>query len=417
MTRNGIDRENLIFLLINARVFGDAMLRVPGVSLVPIAAIQGGNSRHKARDFAARSSYLGNENGGSASSEGGRDGVTRVKFVLQRQCMFGEHFKVIGGHPALGEWDPRAAIPLEWSDGHNWTTELDVPQGSVFEYKFVLQCQNGWIHWQPGPNRVFSTPEKKPSLVVSQTWDFDAKGMEDGDATEAREESLSGAEEARGKSMLETEAPQETMADTEARGKSMLETEAPQETMADTEARGKSMLETEAPQETMPDTEARGKSMLETEAPQETMPDTEARGKSMLETEAPQETMPDTEAREEGTALASEGGDQAAISSLESRQLGEQAGSDSEQEEQEEQEQAFEACIELPDTLPNFDSAKVCCFFLFLCFWWHELCIPGEGCDRGASFRGSCGASAPAYKTHRVAEGSYLVFKSAFIRF
>ncbi|XP_024535460.1 uncharacterized protein LOC9637431 isoform X4 [Selaginella moellendorffii] len=349
MTINGIDRENLISLLINARVFGDAMLRVPGVSLVPIATIQGGKSRHKTRDFAARSSCLGNENGGSASSGGpiflaGRDGVTRVKFVLQRQCMFGEHFKVIGGHPALGEWDPRAAIPLEWSDGHNWTTELDVPQGSVFEYKFVLQCQNGWIHWQPGPNRVFSTPEKKPSLVVSQTWDFDAKGMEDGDATEAREESLSGAEE--------------------------------------------------------------------------------AREKSMLETEAPQETMPDTEAREEGTALASEGGDQAAISSLESRQLGEQAGSDSEQEEQEEQEQAFEAltqCIELPggrpDTLPNFDSAKVCCFFLFLCFWWHELCIPGEECDRAASFRGSCGASAPAYKTHRVAEGSCLVFKSAFIRF
>ncbi|XP_024535458.1 uncharacterized protein LOC9637431 isoform X2 [Selaginella moellendorffii] len=374
MTINGIDRENLISLLINARVFGDAMLRVPGVSLVPIATIQGGKSRHKTRDFAARSSCLGNENGGSASS-GGRDGVTRVKFVLQRQCMFGEHFKVIGGHPALGEWDPRAAIPLEWSDGHNWTTELDVPQGSVFEYKFVLQCQNGWIHWQPGPNRVFSTPEKKPSLVVSQTWDFDAKGMEDGDATEAREESLSGAEAARGKNMLETEAPQETMPDTRAREESLSGAE-------------------------------------------------EAREKSMLETEAPQETMPDTEAREEGTALASEGGDQAAISSLESRQLGEQAGSDSEQEEQEEQEQAFEAltqCIELPggrpDTLPNFDSAKVCCFFLFLCFWWHELCIPGEECDRAASFRGSCGASAPAYKTHRVAEGSCLVFKSAFIRF
>ncbi|EFJ24188.1 hypothetical protein SELMODRAFT_415024 [Selaginella moellendorffii] len=261
-------------------------------------------------------SKVGNENGGSASSGGGRDGVTRVKFVLQRQCMFGEHFKVIGGHPALGEWDPRAAIPLEWSDGHNWTTELDVPQGSVFEYKFVLQCQNGWIHWQPGPNRVFSTPEKKPSLVVSQTWDFDAKGMEDGDATEAREESLSGAEAARGKNMLETEAPQETMPDTRAREESLSGAE-------------------------------------------------EAREKSMLETEAPQETMPDTEAREEGTALASEGGDQAAISSLESRQLGEQAGSDSEQEEQEEQEQAFEAltqCIELPggrpDTLPNFDSAK-----------------------------------------------------------
>lgn len=52
-------------------------------------------------------------------------GVTmKVKFQLQRECQFGQQFKVVGSGSHFGDWDPSAALPLNWSEGHLWTTEV-----------------------------------------------------------------------------------------------------------------------------------------------------------------------------------------------------------------------------------------------------------------------------------------------------
>ena len=48
----------------------------------------------------------------------------QVKFQLQKECMFGEQFLIVGDDPKLGLWDPSSAIPLDWSEGHVWTAEL-----------------------------------------------------------------------------------------------------------------------------------------------------------------------------------------------------------------------------------------------------------------------------------------------------
>nr|CAD1835425.1 unnamed protein product [Ananas comosus var. bracteatus] len=47
-----------------------------------------------------------------------------VKFVLHKECLFGQRFLLVGDDPNISSWDPSKAIPLEWSDGHVWTTEL-----------------------------------------------------------------------------------------------------------------------------------------------------------------------------------------------------------------------------------------------------------------------------------------------------
>ena len=49
--------------------------------------------------------------------------TVRVKFVLQKQCAFGEQFLVVGDDPALGLWDPTQATALDWSEGHVWTVK------------------------------------------------------------------------------------------------------------------------------------------------------------------------------------------------------------------------------------------------------------------------------------------------------
>jgi len=47
--------------------------------------------------------------------------TVRVKFVLRKQCAFGQQFLVVGDDAALGLWDPAKAIALVWSEGHVWT--------------------------------------------------------------------------------------------------------------------------------------------------------------------------------------------------------------------------------------------------------------------------------------------------------
>ncbi|XP_020097339.1 uncharacterized protein LOC109716361 isoform X2 [Ananas comosus] len=53
--------------------------------------------------------------------------TSHVKFVLHKECLFGQRFLLVGDDSNISSWDPSKAIPLEWSDGHVWTTELDLP--------------------------------------------------------------------------------------------------------------------------------------------------------------------------------------------------------------------------------------------------------------------------------------------------
>jgi hypothetical protein len=97
--------------------------------------------------------------------------TVKVKFELQRECHFGQQFKVVGGDCQFGDWDPSAAVPLNWSEGHLWTVEVDVPEGKKFEYKYVLSGQEGEVDWQPGLNHVLEVAAGAGSLVVSEPWE------------------------------------------------------------------------------------------------------------------------------------------------------------------------------------------------------------------------------------------------------
>ncbi|KAL5550315.1 hypothetical protein UlMin_000491 [Ulmus minor] len=93
-----------------------------------------------------------------------------VKFRLEKECLFGEHFFLVGNDPLLGLWSPENAIPLNWSDGHVWSVELDIPVGKPINFKFILKRSTGEILWQPGPNRVLQTWETNNTIIVSEDW-------------------------------------------------------------------------------------------------------------------------------------------------------------------------------------------------------------------------------------------------------
>ncbi|KAF5476245.1 hypothetical protein F2P56_007979 [Juglans regia] len=97
--------------------------------------------------------------------------TVHVRFQLQKRCIFGEQFLVVGDDSMFGLWDPASAIPLNWSDGHMWTVELDIPAGKAVKFKFILKEITGNIVWQPGPDRIFQTWETENMVTVCEDWD------------------------------------------------------------------------------------------------------------------------------------------------------------------------------------------------------------------------------------------------------
>ncbi|CAI9097325.1 OLC1v1033719C2 [Oldenlandia corymbosa var. corymbosa] len=97
--------------------------------------------------------------------------TVHIKFELKRECSFGLHFFMVGEDPMFGLWDPENAIPLNWSDGHVWALELDVPCGKVIKYKFILKGGGDYILWQPGPDRILQTWGTEKTIIVSEDWD------------------------------------------------------------------------------------------------------------------------------------------------------------------------------------------------------------------------------------------------------
>ncbi|XP_011019133.1 PREDICTED: uncharacterized protein LOC105121950 [Populus euphratica] len=111
------------------------------------------------------------EIGDGQNQETNESKTVRVKFQLQKACSFGEQFTIVGEDPLLGLWDPGSVIPLNWSDEHLWTVELDLPVGKSFQFKFILKGIGGGICWQPGPDRVLQTRETDNTIVVWEDWE------------------------------------------------------------------------------------------------------------------------------------------------------------------------------------------------------------------------------------------------------
>lgn len=93
----------------------------------------------------------------------------KVKIVLEKRCEFGQQFYVVGDDESFGAWNPEASIPMQWSEGHVWTTEMEVLVGKRVEFKVILMGCEKVVDWQPGPNRVLEPLEVSASPVVMET--------------------------------------------------------------------------------------------------------------------------------------------------------------------------------------------------------------------------------------------------------
>jgi hypothetical protein len=95
----------------------------------------------------------------------------KVRFWLQFRVEYGQSVVVVGGSPDLGNWVLADGVPLTWSEGDMWNASVDLPAGTVTEYKYVVVGQGGHAAaWQQGNNSVLALRQSDDVVEVYDNW-------------------------------------------------------------------------------------------------------------------------------------------------------------------------------------------------------------------------------------------------------
>jgi alpha-amylase len=70
---------------------------------------------------------------------------------------FGQNVFVVGNVPALGNWDPAAAVALSSAAYPVWRATVSLPGGTAVQYKYIKKYGSEVI-WESDPNRTRTTP-------------------------------------------------------------------------------------------------------------------------------------------------------------------------------------------------------------------------------------------------------------------
>ena len=91
-----------------------------------------------------------------------------VRFDTQ----MGDEVRVVGSHAALGLWDAGRAARMAWSEGGVWDCEVELPAGTVQEYKYVVCGPDGAVkQWQEGNNGVIPVPlDAREPVTLQDSW-------------------------------------------------------------------------------------------------------------------------------------------------------------------------------------------------------------------------------------------------------
>lgn len=70
----------------------------------------------------------------------------------------GEGIFVVGDHPALGAWDPAAALPLSPANYPSWFATVHLQPGTEVTFKFIRKDSAGTVTWMGGADLTWTVP-------------------------------------------------------------------------------------------------------------------------------------------------------------------------------------------------------------------------------------------------------------------
>eukprot|EP00892_Ulva_mutabilis_P005087 jgi/Ulvmu1/2950/UM149_0033.1 len=104
-----------------------------------------------------------------------------ARVAMQKELCLGQHLKLVGSAPALGNWDFRAAPAFTWTPDHVWQLELQLPIDTPVDWKVVqaVEGSDDWCQWQSGENTIVDPRllglKEDDTLEVGCTWDGESR--------------------------------------------------------------------------------------------------------------------------------------------------------------------------------------------------------------------------------------------------
>ncbi|GAB7047689.1 carbohydrate-binding module family 20 domain-containing protein [Catenuloplanes indicus] len=95
--------------------------------------------------------------GGTGTPTPNPTGNVAVTFNATVTTTWGTNVFVAGSVPALGSWNPAAAMPLSSAGYPVWSGSVSLPPNTAIEYKYLKKDANGSVTWESGGNRTFTT--------------------------------------------------------------------------------------------------------------------------------------------------------------------------------------------------------------------------------------------------------------------
>lgn len=88
---------------------------------------------------------------------------------------YGQTIKIVGSIPQLGSWDTSKAPSLSatqyTASNPLWSTQLSLPAGTSFEYKFIKVESSGSVTYESGSNRQYSVPKTcATTATLESSW-------------------------------------------------------------------------------------------------------------------------------------------------------------------------------------------------------------------------------------------------------
>ena len=100
--------------------------------------------------------------------------LVNVEFLVPELPLeFGQSLKIVGGAPALGNWEASTGCSLEWAEGNNWKGAAEIEAGSEVEFKLVKVAGGDWSSWEDGDNKVLAVPVNATGVEVVCSWGGD----------------------------------------------------------------------------------------------------------------------------------------------------------------------------------------------------------------------------------------------------
>ncbi|MEU3505286.1 carbohydrate-binding module family 20 domain-containing protein [Streptomyces hundungensis] len=96
-------------------------------------------------------------------------GTVAETFHETKTTVWGQNVYVVGSIPALGNWDPNAAVALSSASYPVWSATVGTPANTRFEYKYIVKDGSGNVTWESGANRVH-TAAASGSETLDDTW-------------------------------------------------------------------------------------------------------------------------------------------------------------------------------------------------------------------------------------------------------